>query len=67
MKNDRREVSRFGTHAVTQITTPGAVILSCTCGWGRQESRRQNAFARAAKVRAAIARHRKETEDRCTI
>lgn len=41
-------------HEITERKTPLAVLLRCSCGWYREISRRQNALARAAKVRAAI-------------
>lgn len=44
-------------HVVATRYAPGAVLISCTCGWSRQISRRQNALARAQKVKAAIREH----------
>ena len=39
-----------------------AIVLSCSCGWTRKILRRQNALARASKVRSAWAEHRREIE-----
>ena len=39
-----------------------AVVVSCTCGWSRRILRRQNALARASKVRSAWAEHQREIE-----
>ena len=44
-------------HFVEEKRSPISVIAACDCGWRRQFSRRQNALARTAKVRAAIRRH----------
>lgn len=44
-------------HEITERHSPVAVILLCSCGWTRQIDKRQNALARAAKVRAAKAEH----------
>jgi hypothetical protein len=42
----------------TQTVTPVAVIVRCRyCGWSHTESRRQNALARAAKMKAAVSQH----------
>lgn len=49
-----------GHHHLHTRQSPGAVLLRCTCGWSCQVSRRQNALARAAKVRGAWARHLRE-------
>jgi hypothetical protein len=40
-----------------------AIVVSCTCGWTRKILRRQNALARASKVRSAWAEHQREIED----
>jgi hypothetical protein len=32
-------------------------IVRCSCGWKHMETSRQNALGRAAKMRAAVARH----------
>ena len=39
-----------------------AIVLSCSCGWTRKILRRQNALARASKVRSAQAEHQREIE-----
>jgi hypothetical protein len=39
-----------------------AIVVSCTCGWLRKILRRQNALARASKVRSAQAEHQREIE-----
>ena len=39
-----------------------AIVLSCPCGWTRKILRRQNALARASKVRSAWAEHQREIE-----
>ena len=39
-----------------------AIVLSCSCGWTRKILRRQNALARASKVRSAWAEHQREIE-----
>jgi hypothetical protein len=44
-------------HEITERRTPASVIALCSCGWMHRESRRQNAFARAAKLRAAQRKH----------
>jgi hypothetical protein len=46
-------------HSISEIRSPAAIILRCTCGWVQQITRRQNALARAAKVHAAITEHEK--------
>lgn len=45
------------SHKISETRTPIAVILRCSCGWHYSASRRQNARARAAKVKAAIRAH----------
>lgn len=50
------------THEMSQRTTPVSVIVVCSCGWSRSVSRRQNALARSAKVRAAYHSHEREIE-----
>lgn len=39
-------------HSFTTRHGPGIVLVLCSCGASRQFTRRQNALARAAKVRA---------------
>jgi hypothetical protein len=51
-------------HHIDEIRSPIAIILRCSCGWTRSISRQQNALARAAKVRAAIAEHEKAYKTR---
>jgi hypothetical protein len=43
-------------HVITKRSGPGVYIVSCSCGASRQFPR-QNALARAAKVRAWINAH----------
>jgi hypothetical protein len=38
------------------------IVVSCACGWTRKILRRQNALARASKVRSAWAEHQREIE-----
>lgn len=47
-------------HIVTVRYSPVSVLWICSCGWSTQQSRRQNAWARTAKLRAAYTKHRKE-------
>lgn len=56
------------THVITWPVTrygraPIAVMhrVQCSCGWRHMESSRQNALGRASKMRAAVARHLKES------
>lgn len=42
---------------MTYTVTPAAIIVRCECGWSFTQSRRQNALARAAKIKAAINKH----------
>lgn len=44
-------------HHMSEIRSPVTVSLVCDCGWRHRESRKQNAMARAAKIRAAGRRH----------
>lgn len=44
-------------HEISECTSPINVTVRCSCGWSYTESRRQNAWARAAKIRAAIDKH----------
>jgi hypothetical protein len=45
-------------HYITETRSPVAVIWRCSCGWSHRETRRQNALARAAKLRAAANKHK---------
>lgn len=49
-------------HKITERTSPASILLRCSCGWMQSITRAQNALARAAKVRAAIAKHLKEKD-----
>jgi hypothetical protein len=49
-------------HTITEWYDRAAVHVTCTCGWSRKFLRRQNALARASKVRAARADHQREIE-----
>jgi len=49
--------SRTPDHVVRQVTTPQAVIATCTCGWQSAATRRQNAFARNSRLYAAERDH----------
>jgi hypothetical protein len=42
---------------MTETVSPISITVRCQCGWQHTESRRQNALARASKMRAAIAKH----------
>ncbi len=44
-------------HLITTRESPIEVLLFCTCGWTDSVTRRQNALARAAKVKGKIRRH----------
>jgi hypothetical protein len=44
-------------HDITQLRSPTHILITCTCGWRTQIIRKQNALARASKVRSAIHRH----------
>lgn len=45
------------THVLTEYVSPAHYIIRCSCGWSAMQPRRQNALARAAKLRAAVAHH----------
>lgn len=47
-------------HSITERRSPINITVRCTCGWVHTETRRQNALARAAKVRAAIDKHNRD-------
>ncbi len=49
-------------HIMTERRSPVAFLLRCSCGWSRQITRRQNALARAAKIRAAWNEHEREID-----
>lgn len=51
-----------GAHWIEERKTPINYLVTCTCGWTYQTTRRQNAWARAAKIRGAVAAHSKEIE-----
>lgn len=51
-------------HEITVRKSPIAELVRCSCGWTAQVTRRQNALARAAKVRSAIFHHLKRTEEK---
>lgn len=52
---------KLGTRSIgggmTETVAPLSITVRCQCGWSHTESRRQNALARAAKMRAAINKH----------
>jgi hypothetical protein len=50
------------THEISKFRSPISIQLRCSCGWSRQITRQQNALARAAKVRAAIAEHERSVD-----
>jgi hypothetical protein len=52
------------THEPTTYRTPISVIVRCSCGWSATQSRRQNAFARATKLKSAWRRHLLDTAHR---
>jgi hypothetical protein len=49
-------------HQIDETVSPIAVLLRCSCGWHTAVSRKQNALARAAKVRSHIHKHLEEME-----
>jgi hypothetical protein len=49
-------------HQMNERREAIAIVVSCTCGWTRKILRRQNALARASKVRSAWAEHQREIE-----
>lgn len=55
-------MDRAPYHDQNELRTPIAILLRCSCGWRRQVTRKQNALARAAKVRALWAEHDREIE-----
>jgi hypothetical protein len=44
-------------HVVAERMSPVDVTVRCSCGWSARQSRRQNALARAEKLRAAESQH----------
>ena len=44
-------------HLITERESPVAMLLRCKCGWHKEITRKQNALARAAKVKAAVHEH----------
>jgi hypothetical protein len=44
-------------HRITEIKTPVAVVARCSCGWSSTQTRRQNAWARNAKLQQAKRGH----------
>lgn len=44
-------------HEIDQRVTPISYMVTCTCGWRFETTRRQNAWAREQKIRAAVRRH----------
>ena len=44
-------------HAITHRASPAIYTVTCSCGWRFETKRRQNAWARAAKVKAAVNAH----------
>lgn len=49
-------------HKISESVSPVSVQVRCSCGWYQSVTRKQNAFARAAKVRMAIRMHLKAVE-----
>jgi hypothetical protein len=49
-------------HIGDERRSPVAILLICSCGWRRTITRKQNALARAAKVRAAWREHEQATD-----
>jgi hypothetical protein len=49
-------------HQMSGSRDASAIVVSCSCGWTRKILRRQNALARASKVRSAWAEHQREIE-----
>jgi hypothetical protein len=44
-------------HEISSRNSPVSVITMCSCGWSHTETRRQNAWARAAKIKSAVRGH----------
>lgn len=47
-----------------ETKSPVDVTVRCSCGWRHRETRRQNARARAAKLKAALAAHLKQSAEK---
>lgn len=47
-------------HQIEEKRSPTHILVLCSCGWTGQITRKQNARARASKVRGLINRHLKE-------
>jgi hypothetical protein len=43
--------------------SPSHVLVMCKCGWRFETTRHQNAFARSAKIKAAVRAHLKENPE----
>lgn len=46
-----------GKHIITEHDLNIRMVVRCSCGWQHNEHMRQNALARAAKLRSAARRH----------
>lgn len=57
-RSGRYEYPIADGHLAVEIIGPAVVSIRCSCGWIAAQSRRQNALARAAKLKAAIRQHR---------
>lgn len=44
-------------HIMTEHDLNIRIVLTCSCGWKHSEPRRQNALARASKLRGAQRQH----------
>ena len=44
-------------HEMREERSPVTITMRCSCGWSATQSRRQNALARAAKLRKACDAH----------
>lgn len=53
-------------HELSAIRSPISVTMVCRCGWRFTVDRSQEAFARAAKLRAAIRKHMEIKEKETT-
>ena len=49
-------------HQMNERREALGIVVSCTCGWTRKILRRQNALARASKIRSAWVEHQREIE-----
>lgn len=50
-------------HVIVTIRSPINITARCSCGWSVTITRRQNALARAAKIRAVIHKHLQERKE----